>query len=133
MSLPDFDTIAETFALLEEWDDRYAYLIDLGKALPPYPEAAKTDAHRVEGCTSQVWMITTRDKGGRLSIIADSDALIVRGLIAVLIAIYKGTTVEEAGRIDIHDRFATLGLSTHLSPNRRNGFFAMVERVTSTR
>lgn len=128
-ALPDFDTIAETFSLLDDWDDRYAYLIDLGKALPAYPDAAKTDAHQVEGCTSQVWMVTSRDKDGRLSILAESDALIVRGLIGVLMAIYHGTTAEEARVIDIQDRFAMLGLSSHLSPNRRNGFFAMVERV----
>ena len=129
MKLPDYDMIAESFSLLEDWDDRYAYLIDLGKALPDYPAAARTDAHKVDGCTSQVWIVTTRDAQGRLSMIADSDALIVRGLIAVLMAVYNGTTAEEAGGIDIQTLFAELGLSTHLSPNRRNGFFAMVERV----
>lgn len=129
MSLPDFDTIRDTFDLLDDWDDRYAFLIDLGKKLPSYPDAARNDVHLVPGCTSQVWMIITRDEGGRLSLVADSDALIVRGLIAVLLSLFQGTTHDETQALDVDACFTQLGLNTHLSPNRRNGFFAMVEKL----
>lgn len=123
------EEIVDNFQLLEDWEDRYRYLIDLEKSLPPMPEALKTDTARVRGCMSQVWMVLGRDPQGRLQLVADSDARIVRGLIAVLRATYEGRTTAEAAQIDIDRIFSRLGLDQHLSPNRRNGFRAMVERI----
>lgn len=122
------EDLAENFALFDDWEERYRYLIDLGRKLPPLPEAHKTDANLVRGCTSKVWLIAgLRD--GRLYFEADSDAHIVRGLIALLMAAYQGKTPQEIARLDIEKTFRDIGLDQHLSPNRRSGFFAMVERV----
>jgi cysteine desulfuration protein SufE len=124
----DINEIKETFALLHDWEDRYAYLIDLGRKLPDYPDDARDDVHLVKGCTSNVWMILNV-VDGVICIQADSDAHIVRGLIALVVATYNGQSVDDIATIDMHQIFIDLGLSQHLSPNRRNGFFAMVERV----
>lgn len=125
-------TIAElvdNFALFDDWEERYRYLIDLGGRLPPMDEALKTPASKVPGCLSQVWMVMGWDGAGRLTLLADSDAQIVRGLIAVVVALFAGKTRDEITATDIDGIFAQLGLDQHLSPNRRNGFFAMVEKV----
>jgi cysteine desulfuration protein SufE len=126
MSIED---LAENFNALDDWEDRYKYLIDLGNTLPPMDESLKTEAAKVRGCMSQVWMVLTWDNDGRLRLLADSDAQIVRGLIAVLSALFSGKTAEEAARIDVEKDFQRLGLDQHISPNRRNGFFSMVEAV----
>jgi cysteine desulfuration protein SufE len=126
--MPAIKTIQETFALLDNWEDRYSYLIDLGRDLPHIDEAYKTEENLVKGCTSRVWMIL-EEKDGRLYILADSDALIVRGLIALVISVYHGQKVNDLQNINMEEIFKSLGLSEHLSPNRRNGFFAMVERI----
>jgi len=121
--------LVDNFSLLDDWEDRYKYLIDLGDALPDMPEALKTETSKVRGCMSQVWMVLGWDGDGRLTMLADSDAQIVRGLIAVLRTVFAGKTADEIAGIDIEAEFAQLGLDQHLSPNRRNGFFSMVERV----
>jgi cysteine desulfuration protein SufE len=125
------DTIQQTFGLLENWEERYGYLIDLGKRLPVFPAACRTETHLVKGCTAQVWMVPIEKPADPESIffLADSDAAIVRGLIALLMAIYQGKPKAQASKIPIEAIFSTLGLDNHLSPNRRNGFFAMVERI----
>lgn len=120
--------LIDNFALFDDWEARYAYLIDLGKKLPPMGEALKTDATLVPGCTSRVWMVKSTENG-RFHFMADSDAHIVRGLIAVLHAAYDDVTVEEVAGVDIQSAFESMGLDCHLSPSRRNGFFAMVERI----
>jgi cysteine desulfuration protein SufE len=125
----NIDEIADNFGLFEDWEDRYRYLIDLGGRLPPMPEALKTEENRVRGCMSQVWMVMEWDESKRFSMLADSDAQIVKGLIAVLYAAFQGKTAPESSAIDIDAIFSRLGLNEHLSPNRRNGFFAMVERI----
>jgi cysteine desulfuration protein SufE len=125
----NIEELANNFGVLDEWEDKYRYLIDLGAALPPMDEALKTEATKVRGCMSQVWMILGLDAQGRLTLLADSDAQIVKGLIAVLGALFAGKTKEEAAGVDVEAAFARLGLDRHLSPNRRNGFFSMVERV----
>lgn len=125
----DIQELVDNFEILEDWEDRYKYLIDLGNKLPPMEESLKTDATKVRGCMSQVWMVPRWDEEGRLVLLADSDAQIVKGLIAVLMAIFAGRTREEIGRIDVEKTFGGLGLDQHLSPNRRNGFFSMVEAV----
>lgn len=126
--------IRADFALLDDWEDRYRYIIELGRALPPFPEAAKNEANKVHGCVSQVWLITDRiaDGGGgkdKLQIVGTSDALIVQGLIAVLLAIYDGKSLHEIAATDAQAVFAELGLKEHLTPQRSNGLAAMVRRV----
>jgi cysteine desulfuration protein SufE len=126
------ETIRADFALLDEWEDRYRYLIELGRALPPFPEALRTDANKVRGCVSQVWLasaIKRTDAGAVLDLQGDSDAHIVRGLVAVLLTLVQGKTPDEVLRADAKAVFAELGLAEHLTPQRSNGFFSMVERI----
>lgn len=126
------DELVENFSLLDDWEDRYAYVIDLGKKLEPMPEAEKTEDTKVRGCMSQVWLVhepVARDGETRLHFRADSDAFIVKGLIAVLLELYNNRRPAEILETDAVDTLARLGLSNHLSPNRRNGFVAMVERI----
>ncbi len=123
------DELVDNFALFDDWEERYRYLIDLGGQLPEMDEALKTPASKVQGCMSQVWMVAGWNAQGGLTLLADSDAQIVRGLIAVLVAAFAGKTREEILATDIDAIFKRLGLDQHLSPNRRNGFLSMVERV----
>jgi len=129
-----FDAIRSDFALLEDWEDRYRYVIELGRALPPLPEALRTDANKVRGCASQVWLASRGRRAGPtspavLTFVGDSDAHIVRGLIAILFAMYADKSAEEILRVDARAAFAELGLQEHLTPQRSNGFFSMVERI----
>lgn len=127
-----FDNIRADFALLDDWEDRYRYVIELGKALPDLPEAQRTDANKVRGCASQVWLATDlspSDRGKVFALQGDSDALIVRGLVAILLALYQGKTPAEALAVDAQGAFAALGLKEHLTPQRSNGFASMVERI----
>ncbi len=128
--LPDFTTIRDTFALLGDWEEKYAFLIDIGRMLPPYPEDMRDEAHKVPGCTSQVWMAHRWD-GDTLHMDVDSDAHLVKGLLAVLMAMYNDKPAAEiiALSADPAPVFAELGLEGNLSPNRRNGFFAVASRV----
>lgn len=123
------DELRENFDLLESWEERYRYLIDLGKALPPMDDALKSAHTKVDGCLSQVWMLGRLDDAGLLRYLADSDAAIVRGLIAVLMVAYDGRRPDEVVATDIDGLFDALGLGQHISLNRRNGFFAMVQRI----
>lgn len=128
------DDIQSDFALLDDWEDRYRYVIELGRALPPLPDALRTDANKVRGCASQVWLATARETSGaggvpRLTFQGDSDALIVRGLVAILFAVYAGKTAEEILATDAQAIFAALGLKEHLTPQRSNGLASMVERI----
>jgi cysteine desulfuration protein SufE len=127
------DEIIENFELLEEWDDRYRYLIELGRALPPLPDAARNDANKVQGCASQVWLATSIKRNGEaapmLTFVGDSDAHIVRGLIAVLFELYSGKSAREILAADAIKLFERLGLREHLTPQRSNGFRSMVERI----
>lgn len=127
------DEIIENFELLEDWDDRYRYVIELGRGLPPLPESAHTDANKVRGCASQVWLITHVKPNGAagpvLTFDGDSDAHIVRGLIAVLFAIYSGKSAGEILKIDPFALFDRMGLRENLTPQRSNGLRAMVERI----
>ena len=127
------DEIVENFELMEEWDDRYRYLIELGRSLPPLPEQARTATNKVQGCASQVWLATTvKPNGGGgpvLSFAGDSDAHIVRGLIAVLFALYSGKGARDILSTDAVALFEKLGLREHLTPQRSNGFRSMVERI----
>jgi cysteine desulfuration protein SufE len=129
------DEIVENFSLLDEWDDRYRYLIELGRTLAPLPDAARTDANKVQGCASQVWLDTHVAAGGGagpvLDFVGDSDAHIVRGLIAVLFALYSGKSARDILSTDALALFDRLGLREHLTPQRSNGLRSMVERIRS--
>lgn len=130
---PNFDDIRADFAVLDDWEDRYRYLIELGRQLPVLDPALRTDAHKVRGCASQVWLAPQhhRDAGGglRLSFAGDSDAHIVKGLVALLIALYRDRTPAEVLAIDTTREFATLQLTEHLTPQRSNGLASMIERI----
>ena len=129
------DEILENFALLDQWDDRYRYVIELGRTLAPLPEAAHVEANKVQGCASQVWLITERKPDGAngpvLTFIGDSDAHIVRGLIAILFALYSGKSAKQIIETDALVLFDRLGLRENLTPQRSNGLRSMVERIRS--
>jgi cysteine desulfuration protein SufE len=131
-----FDTIRADFALLDDWEDRYRYVIELGRTLPPLPDALRTDANKVRGCASQVWLASHVHQPASvgppvLAFQGDSDAHIVRGLIAILFAMFQDRTPETILGTDAQAAFAELGLKEHLTPQRSNGFFSMVERIRS--
>jgi cysteine desulfuration protein SufE len=128
----DLHTIAETFALLEDWEDRYAYIIELGQKLPPLAVEEKTPAHLVSGCASQVWIVTTLNTHKSppvLDIRGESDAHIVKGLVALVLAIYSGKTPQEILNLDALAIFNDLGLGDHLSTQRANGVRAVMARI----
>ena len=126
----DLLELIDDFSFFDDWEERYRYLIDIGRKLSKMDESLKTDETLVRGCTSRVWVhVDIQDNV--LHFVADSDAHIVRGLIALLVRIYEGKMLEEIAEIDIHAVFEEIGLNQNLSPNRRNGFFAMVERIRS--
>ena len=128
-TVDSIDELVGNFELLGDWASRFAYLIDLGKELPPMDAADQTDANRVHGCQAQVWMKFSPGADGRITIEADSDAFIVKGLIAVLLTIYSGKTAREILDTDGQAQLERLQLASHLSPTRKNGLFAMVQRV----
>lgn len=127
------DEIVANFELLEEWDDRYRYLIELGKGLEPLPEEAHSEANKVRGCASQVWLDMHREDGPgprtRLHFRGDSDAHIVRGLVALALSIFSGRTAEDILATDAFAIYEKLGLAAHLTPQRSNGVRAMIERI----
>lgn len=130
------DSIRADFALLDDWEDRYRYVIELGRSLPPLPDTLRTEANKVRGCASQVWLASSVRVPGAgappvFEFQGDSDAHIVRGLIAILFAMYQGKSAEEILSTDAQALFAELGLKEHLTPQRSNGFFSMVERIRS--
>jgi cysteine desulfuration protein SufE len=129
----NIDEILDNFSLLDAWDDRYRYVIELGRMLEPLPEAERNEANKVQGCASQVWLATYRRPDGEggpvLNFIGDSDAHIVRGLIAILFAIYSGKNACDILSTDAVALFDRMGLREHLTPQRSNGFRSMVERI----
>ena len=122
------EELFENFSYLSDWEDRYRYLIEMGDSLPPFPDTDKTDEHKVEGCQSQVWL-TSSKQDNKYFFNATSDAHIVRGLEAVLLTFVNGKTATEIQDFDFTAAFKQLGLEEHLSPTRRNGFFAMIGRI----
>lgn len=126
------ESLIEDFSFLDEWEDRYRYVIELGRELAPLSEAEHSPANKVQGCVSQVWLVTevdTSDTGPRLVFRGDSDAHIVRGLIAILLRIYSGKTPEEILATEARPILEKLGLNEHLSPQRSNGLYSMVGRI----
>ena len=126
----NIEEVKETFEFMDEWEDRYRFIIDLGRKLPDFVEADQTEENRVHGCTSKVWLVYDRD-GDKVTFKGDSDAHIVKGLVALILMIYSGKTPEEILSTDASGILNDLGLSQHLSPMRTNGLFSMVERIKS--
>lgn len=132
--MADIEQILEDFSFLDDWEDRYRYVIELGQSLEPFPEELKSDSSKVRGCASQVWLIsrTCQRSGSDEDVVVfsgDSDAHIVRGLIAILLAVYSGRTPRQILAIDGKEILSRLGLAEHLTPQRSNGLAAMVERI----
>ncbi len=128
---PGIERIFEDFEFLDEWEDRYRYVIDLGRDLPPFPESARTPQNKVQGCVSQVWLETTRSDGPDpvMRFAGDSDAHIVRGLVAIMLALFSGRRASEIAKIDAEAVLKRLGLDEHLTPQRANGLRSMVARI----
>jgi len=132
MASSAFENIVEDFDFLEDWEDRYRFVIDMGKEMPPLEDALRVPATKVEGCSSQVWIVPRLDGAGEAAVFhfrGDSDAMIVRGLVAVLVAMFDGLTVAEVLKVDAGGELARLQLNDHLSAQRSNGLRAMVERI----
>lgn len=132
MGTPRFESIAEDFSFLEDWEDRYRYVIDLGRAMPPLDDALRVPATKVDGCASQVWIAPRLEGGGaaaRFDFDGDSDAMIVRGLIAVLHALYSGLDPRSVLAVEAGAELGRLGLDQHLSAQRSNGLRAMIARI----
>lgn len=130
MAQAEFEDIVETFEFLDDWEDRYRHVIELGRAMPEMDDALKVPATKVEGCASQVWLHSA--VGPQMAFQGDSDAMIVKGLIAVLLALYNGLTPEEARKVDVAAELGRLNLTEHLSSQRSNGLKAMVARIQET-
>jgi cysteine desulfuration protein SufE len=133
--MAEISEIVDNFSVLDDWDDRYRYLIELGRELPPLAQAAYSDANKVQGCASQVWLQTDVRPNGAggpvLTFAGDSDAHLVRGLIAILFAMYSGKSAKDILATDAIAQFGKMGLREHLTPQRSNGFRSMVERIRS--
>jgi cysteine desulfuration protein SufE len=125
----DFAELESNLLFFEDWADRYQYIIGLGAKLPPLDDQYRTDTYKVEGCLSQVWLHTEITDDRRLVFNADSDSAIVKGLFAILRILFSGQTADEILAIDLDQAFAQIGLEQHLSPNRRSGFFSMIEEM----
>ncbi len=128
MTIPSLEDLFSDFEILDDWEDRYKYVIELGNKLPELNENDRTQENKVQGCASQVW-IKTSIKGNNFTFSGDSDALIVRGLIAVLLALYSNKTANEILAINAQETLGKLGLQEHLTRQRSNGLFSMVERI----
>lgn len=125
------DSIREDFSFLDDWEDRYRYIIELGAGLSPYPEAARDDAHKVPGCVSQVWLHTSFGAGADpvITFLGDSDAHIVRGLVAIVLALFSGRRASEILATDAEGALREFGLDEHLTPQRANGLRSMIQRI----
>lgn len=129
--MASIEQIREDFAFLDDWEDKYRYVIELGEALTPFPEEARDDAHRINGCVSRVWLLPETGGGPDpvIHLQGDSDAHIVRGLVAIMLALYSGRRASEIIATDAEATMAALGLNEHLTPQRANGLRSMVKRI----
>ena len=123
------DELIENFDFLDSWEDKYRYIIELGEKLDPMPEEYHSEEWKVKGCQSQVWLVPQKMEDNTIKFTGDSDAVIVKGLIAVVLMIYNNLTANEIKKLAINDIFGSIGLQEHLSPSRRNGLEAMVEKI----
>lgn len=125
----DIDELIENFDLFDDWEDKYSYIISLAKKLPPMALDAKIEENRVQGCVSNVWITLELDGEGKIIMKADSDAMIVKGLVFIIYTAINNKTLEEASKVSLEERMKEIGLDEHLSPNRRNGFYSMLGRI----
>ena len=123
------EELVENFEFLDSWEDKYRYIIELGEKLEPLGEELHTPEWQVKGCQSQVWLVPQKLSDGKIKFVGDSDAMIVKGLIAIVLFIYNELTSDEIKNLAINDIFASIGLQEHLSPSRRNGLEAMIEKI----
>ena len=123
------EELVENFEFLDSWEDKYRYIIELGENLEPLAEEFHIQEWQVKGCQSQVWLVPQKQDNGKIKFIGDSDAMIVKGLIAIVLSIYNDLTADEIKNLAINDIFASIGLQEHLSPSRRNGLEAMIEKI----
>jgi cysteine desulfuration protein SufE len=128
MNLPSSQEIVEDMTFFDDWEQRYQYIIDLGKSIPPIDESLKTDKNRVRGCQSSVWLVST-ERDGKLQFQADSDAVIVNGLLALVMAVFNDKTKEHILNFDINGYFKELDLERHITPTRGNGLHAIVAKI----
>lgn len=133
MTIPDFQTIKDDLAFIDDWEERFSYILDLGKKLPLIDDAKKTEEYIVRGCLSQVWVdiVVSTDNPPVIHFTADSDALIVKGLLALVSSLFNGKPAIEIISVDPKKEFADIGLDRHLTPNRQNGLFSVVGRIQS--
>lgn len=127
-TLPAFSEIADDFAFIDDWDEKYRYIIDLGRQLTPLSDALKSEETRVRGCASQVWLVK-KIEDGKLFLSGDSDAAIVKGLVAIVIALFNGKTVSDARSLDARAALEELGLQDHITPQRANGLISMLKKI----
>ena len=123
------DDLIDNFEFLDSWEDKYRYIIELGEKLPVFNEQFRTEEWKVKGCQSQVWLVPQKQSDGRLQFMGDSDAMIVKGLIFIVLTIYNNALPQEIKNLNIEEIFTKLGLKEHLSPSRRNGLEAMINKI----
>lgn len=129
---PEFDEVAENLSFLDDWEDRYRYIIELGQELPPLSEEEKNSENRVHGCTAQVWLVTEATGNTPSSILnfrGESDALIVKGLVSILLKLYSGLSAKDIAALDAMPIIDSIGLREHLSTQRSNGLISMIQRI----
>jgi len=127
-SLPSFDDIAADFAFIDDWDEKYRYLIDLGRQLPPLTEDEQNEETRVRGCASQVWLVF-ENEGDQIKFRGDSDAAIVKGLVALMVSLFSGQTKDTVSTLDAEAKLAEIDLKEHITPQRSNGVVSMIKRI----
>ena len=125
----DYTELADNLLLLDDWEERYSYILELGKKLPPYPETYRNDNFKVKGCVSQVWLYPDSDDKNQLFFSGDSDSQLVRGLVAIILIIYNGLSKSDIQKINFKEKFESLGLSEQLTPQRSNGVFSMIQKI----
>ena len=125
----NIDELVDNFELFDDWEDKYSYIISLGKKLPKMPEELKAKENKVEGCVSNVWIVLDIDDKGNLIMQADSDAMIVKGLVFIIYTAINNSKLEDLVDLSLEEKFKEIGLDEHLSPNRRNGFYSMINKI----
>ena len=126
--IPSFDDIADDFAFIDDWDEKYRYIIDLGRRLPPLTDEEHNETNKVRGCASQVWLVFD-EAPGSITFRGDSDAAIVKGLVALMVSLFSGKTRDEVATIDAETRLASIDLQDHITPQRSNGVASMIKRI----
>ena len=125
----NIEELIDNFEFLDSWEDKYRYIIELGEKLPPFDERFKTEEWKVKGCQSQVWLVPEKQSDGCLKFMGDSDAVIVKGLIFIVLSIYNNASPQKIKNLNVEEIFTKLGLKEHLSPSRRNGLESMINKI----